>query len=236
MEDRTCNIEGCGKTARARGWCGTHYQRWKRLGTPLPDTPRLRERGCSVEGCESTGRIIRGWCLMHYRRATRNGDPHVSRFDQSRSTLSLEETFLVARGEPTSTGCIEWQGSINGNGYGEIVRDGKSSYMHRYAYEREHGPIPAGHVIRHTCDNPPCVNPDHLIPGTHHDNAMDAYKRLRHKRGTAHRSAKMDDEVVRELRRLREAGMSYASLGERFGIAASSARKIALRESWRQVT
>lgn len=55
----------------------------------------------------------------------------------------------------------------------------KSRSTHRLAYEAWVGPIPEGMLIRHTCDTPLCINPDHLIPGTHRDNMQDRLERGR---------------------------------------------------------
>ena len=63
--------------------------------------------------------------------------------------------------EPNS-GCSLWMGACNEFGYGVIRRDGKNVKAHRFAYEREKGPIPDGMEIDHTCRNKCCVNPDHL--------------------------------------------------------------------------
>lgn len=71
-------------------------------------------------------------------------------------------------------GCWIWQGSKNDKGYGRI-RSGKKTFRaHRVSYEAFHGPIPKGHGVLHKCDNPSCINPDHLFSGTQFDNMSDA--------------------------------------------------------------
>lgn len=73
MSDRTCSIDGCERRRQARGWCQTHYMRWRTHNDP---TVSLRpDRGhCSIDGCEKRHRS-RGWCGMHYSRWLRHGDP-----------------------------------------------------------------------------------------------------------------------------------------------------------------
>jgi len=62
---------------------------------------------------------------------------------------------------------------------GEGGRGGRQLLTHRAMYMLHYGPIPDGMVIRHTCDNPPCVNPEHLLMGTEEDNRNDMYLRGR---------------------------------------------------------
>ena len=69
--------------------------------------------------------------------------------------------------------CIEWTGSRNPKGYGQKKVGGKTIFAHRWAWEQANGPIPDGLHVLHTCDNPPCVNVDHLFLGTNADNVKD---------------------------------------------------------------
>ena len=71
------------------------------------------------------------------------------------------------------SGCWEWQGYRNACGYGVMRHNRKSALVHRAAWEVEFGPVPAGLVVCHHCDNPPCANPGHLFLGTVRENALD---------------------------------------------------------------
>lgn len=75
-----------------------------------------------------------------------------------------------------TSGCWLWTGAKSTNGgYGYFIygRGGQKLRAHRVAWEMTHGPIPEGWVVMHLCDNPLCVNPDHLEVGTQADNVLD---------------------------------------------------------------
>lgn len=91
---------------------------------------------------------------------------------------------LIARVETAERGCWVPEGARRGAmGYSTvgITRNGVSrhQYGHVVSYRHHKGEIPDGHVVRHTCDNPPCINPDHLITGTHAENSRDMVDRKR---------------------------------------------------------
>jgi len=85
--------------------------------------------------------------------------------------------------EPNS-GCWLWEGSVDGCGYGMIVRNGKTLKVHRLAWEEANRQsIPKGMRICHRCDVPACCNPDHLFLGTQQDNIADMVRKGRSKFG-----------------------------------------------------
>lgn len=70
-------------------------------------------------------------------------------------------------------GCWLWQGATNADGYGLIKVEGRLCIASRVAWETAFGTIPAGLNVLHSCDNPPCVRPDHLMLGTQRANIQD---------------------------------------------------------------
>lgn len=75
--------------------------------------------------------------------------------------------------------CWLCTGGRSGSGYGVARWQGQQDYAHRIAYKSTYGPIPEGLVVRHTCDNPLCCRPEHLILGRHADNMADMAARGR---------------------------------------------------------
>lgn len=72
-----------------------------------------------------------------------------------------------------NSGCWEWMRNNDKDGYGKVRHLGKTQRVHRVAWMLWKGKIPKGMCVLHSCDNPPCCNPDHLFIGTMLDNRLD---------------------------------------------------------------
>lgn len=138
----------------------------------------------------------------------------------------------------SSGDCFQWQGVIvQPDGYGQFFVNGKRLKAHRAMFELANGPIPEGMCVCHRCDNPQCVNPDHLFLGTHQDNMEDRHAKGRSAgpKGTLNHKAKVTEEDVRRIRSLAESGKGCVELSQMFPIAASTIQKIVRRDTWTHV-
>lgn len=107
---------------------------------------------------------------------------------------------IAAMSAPSPTGCLIWAGSKTGKGYGRIWWDGRLHAAHRMAYVTHIGPIGDAHVL-HRCDNPSCVNHEHLFLGSNLDNVRDKIAKGRLPMGEARSNAKLTNEAVTAIRR-----------------------------------
>lgn len=147
-----------------------------------------------------------------------------------------------------TSGCWLWTAAVNKGGYGKFgqgPKGGRTLPAHRVAWELTHGPIPEGLCVLHKCDNPPCVNPDHLCLGTLSDNSRDMVAKRRnpvltdpgrHARGSRDGQAKLTENAVQRIRALyAEGGITQAELASLFQISHTSVWLILNRRSWKHV-
>jgi hypothetical protein len=115
--------------------------------------------------------------------------------------------------------CHYWTGQLCGAGYGMFQKQ----RAHRISYEMEKGPIPdiggKPAMLLHSCDNPLCVNPAHLRPGTQVENMMDAAIRKRMPRGERHHNNKLSDADVSAILEACERGESTGALANRYRVS-----------------
>jgi hypothetical protein len=152
--------------------------------------------------------------------------------DTHKKTRYKENFFKkVAKGNDGE--CWIWTAGIS-RGYGIVSREGRSIKAHRLSYEIHHGPIPPGMLVMHSCDNPSCVNPEHLSVGTETDNVRDMINKGRNKdrRGEKHPLKKLSLKQVEEIRQLRGL-MGHKLIAEKFGISKSHVSGIQRGEYWK---
>lgn len=130
--------------------------------------------------------------------------------------------------------CWPWTGSLQNWGYGKI-KIGHRIYAHRIAYETWVGEIPDGMLIRHTCDNPACCNPHHLLLGTTQDNVNDMVERGRNKHvvGENMWSAILTAEDAQEIYdTCALSNKSQTKIGELFGVKNQTVNDIWKGRTW----
>jgi DNA-binding XRE family transcriptional regulator len=137
--------------------------------------------------------------------------------------------------------CWPWMaGTTTKFGYGSFKwkRSSGSDYAHVYTYEQFIGPVPLppNNVIRHTCDNPPCQNPSHLINGTHADNIQDQLDRGRNAFGERNGHAKLTENDVRVIRATYVPKMvTQQFLANQYGVSRETIKDVLLRKVWSHV-
>lgn len=184
---------------------------------------------CSVNECNKPVKC-KALCEMHYQRNRINGDPIATKIVRRNAPMGEFLEFYTNK----SGNCWMWTGS--GERYGKITRQGRTVSAHRAAYEENFGPIPDGAVVRHKCDTPKCVRPEHLELGSNADNSRDMTDRDRQAKGTRQWCAKMTPESVAELRELYSIGRAtMPQLSDRYGLSLSTVGKIIHRVTWKHV-
>lgn len=142
--------------------------------------------------------------------------------DSAHDAFAVKFWSFVDRRGPAE--CWEWQRCRHrfGHGQASVPSDvpglgGRVHYAHRIAYHLTHGAVPAGAFVRHTCDNPACCNPAHLVAGTQRENMRDMSRRGR-ARQTPPRAILTEDDV-RDIRRRRASGERCADLAREYGVS-----------------
>ncbi len=140
----------------------------------------------------------------------------------------------LSRAAETGT-CINFTGYLNEDGYGRFHLDGKKELSHRASWRIFRGEIPEDRQVLHECDNPSCVNPNHLFLGTHDDNMKDMAKKGRGDgaKGISHHFAKLNPEKAFEIRWYAAMGRKHKDIAAEYGITRSLVGCVTRCEIWK---
>jgi hypothetical protein len=144
-----------------------------------------------------------------------------------------------------NTGCWLWIGSINKFGYGMVGYNRIQNYAHRLSYEVYKGSIPEGLLIRHSCDQPSCVNPDHLELGTDMDNNKDMVNRGREwyqktvsnfRVGESVSNSKYTESQIVNVYKLLKQGVPVCEISKTLNIPRNHISNIKSGKCWNHIT
>lgn len=159
----------------------------------------------------------------------------VSILDLSKETQDAVIDRAVLRGQKNGE-CIEWAGARDKHGYA-LISPPRSSMirLHRAICEVTHGRMSSRQVAMHRCDNPRCIHPAHLRPGTNSENQADMTRKGRGRVGTRNGRAKLTEQDVRQIIVRRRAGESPYTLADEFGVDVIAVQRIMRGEIWQHI-
>jgi hypothetical protein len=144
---------------------------------------------------------------------------------------------IIERVSLNERGCWIWQGPIFKDGYGAIgIRRIGTKRAHRVSYEAFVGPIPEGAWVLHRCDEPRCVNPEHLFTGTPKDNTQDMLSKGRRAdlKGERHPNAKFSERFVWGVRKMNKVfGVPIGDLADMYGMDYFAMHQLARGSGWK---
>ncbi len=165
-------------------------------------------KDCLIENCGK--RVVgRDMCRKHYQRWWKYGDAtYITPLNKDKFWALVDKTPGFGR----DGSCWIFTGHKDEDGYGRLSIEGHRQFAHRYVFFLTHGHYPEP-IGRHTCDNPPCCRPEHIIEGTSQDNVADRQERGRqwHPKGELHGASKLTEDVVRQIKYGTEMGSVIAA-------------------------
>jgi hypothetical protein len=144
---------------------------------------------------------------------------------------------LLKNGKWSDTGCLEWQGSLNRDGYGYFWFDGKSVRAHRYSLSLFIKPVTSNLNALHSCDNRKCFNPDHLRWGTQTENIADRTARGRTARliGEDASRTKLTPADIYLIRKMYADGATVKKTAEKIGCSLGAITHVRSGRTWSHI-
>ncbi len=172
--------------------------------------------------------LPRRWFNIPRLTPKRSFDMPIGIYPRPTAIERFNKNYIV---NPES-GCWEWTASLDKKGYGQIYDGNNSRIAHRWIYLYLNPETDRSLVICHKCDNPKCVNPDHLWAGTQRDNIHDSLAKGRMNQGSSSHFSKLTDTDVTRIREMISMSMTDAQISEHFMVGKGTIYDIRRNRSW----
>lgn len=192
----------------------------------------VQAKKCSVDGCDKPLRALR-LCSMHEARKRKGAQRKY--IQGSMTNENIRKKIFIKRLVNSSTGCWEWMGQLSSDGYGRMSFNRKLYLAHRMSAKLFLAfDLSSPLKVLHKCDNPRCVNPEHLFIGTVADNMKDKQRKGR-QRGTRIGTAKLNEEKVVDIILSMRQGIPNRDIASQYGVTIDCIYKIKIGKNWRHV-
>lgn len=186
---------------------------------------------CSVPSCTQVVHR-RAHCRAHYEAFL--GTASMPRL----ASIPLDERFWAKVERRGDGECWPWRGATSPGGYGRF-RAPNTSVATRFLMSDLLGYDLTDRHVMHICDNPPCVNPRHLVVGTPQENIADMHRKGRHRSRTLHGEeapwARLTEQAIRDIRFRINSGARARDLAKEYGVSRTHIHNIASRRCWKHV-
>lgn len=220
---------------------GTHRVSYELFKGLIPPGLVIRHSCIGNKGCVNPEHLSTGTHKENVQDKLKQG--RANSWHGTRHFKTFQEQFQ-ARLKVEVCGCHSMGMSKIVNRYATITIKGNAILASRALYNLSKGldpitPLPDGMVMKHSCDNRWCVNPEHLSIGTYSENMKEREERGRGNnrpaKGQTHYLAKLNDDDVREIRILLASGISQPNIGKKFGVCRQTIGQIKTGKTWQHV-
>lgn len=201
-----------------------------------------KQRICDIDGCDNKHKA-KGLCPKHYERFKSYGSPytvHPNYKFEIPQIPSMKEHFESKFIKKSDSECWLWNGAKDKNGYGDFnlhlnnqIKKYKKVKSHRYSYELYKGKFEDSFLVCHSCDNPSCINPNHLFLGTPADNAADMVNKNRSMTGERNNRSKLKCYQVLEIREKLANKYNQTKLAKEYGVSRFVIKSIKNFKIWK---
>jgi hypothetical protein len=196
---------------------------------------------CIVPNCNKISQS-RGLCKRHYLYAYRhNSLPEKKTYKRPKRQKEETLRFWERVDKNNENSCWIWLGRKNRQGYGEFVLDNKKTVKaHRHSFLLVYGYLDKDKFVCHSCDNPSCVNLNHLWQGTAAENNYDCRSKSRavpppDQKGENHSQHILKQNDVLDIRSKYSSGVRQAELMREYAVSRNTIYKICNNLSWKHI-